>query len=853
MKGNRPFISAGLMAVFIILMVMLPVEQTEATQTGGIYRSVFQAGDLTLVVELLDDDLAHFEMNTAAGEAIWTSPMVAKTDYAGPSAVTMVSEGVIETPDMRLKIDPETLCLAITDLTRQPEVLLTTLCVAALPDEPVELTFTPEGTTDVYGLGQHFQRRGDINDNWFGQRRLMLNAYGNELTSFNGGNVGNTQIPIIYALGEGTQNYALFVDEIHWQYWSFTGDPFELEVQNLPLRWYVMTGSNLADLRQDYMELTGRPPVPPRQMFGLWVSEYGYENWDELTGVLDSLQAANFPLDGFVLDLQWFGGITPKADSQMGSLAWDEANFPDPARFINHLRQEYGIGIMTIEESYVSEGASNYDEALAAGVLLRRCEMADCDLIVMDEWWGKGGMVDWSNPAAAEWWHDHRRQHLIDAGVMAHWTDLGEPEIYDEIAWYYGFPELEQHNHADVHNVYNLLWSKSIWEGYQRNGVERRPFILSRSGTAGSQRYGVAMWSGDIGANMPSLTAQMNVQAQMALSGIDYFGSDIGGFYRQAGDPLLDADEMYTLWLANSALLDVPLRPHAANLQNAYETAPSLIGDVASNLENVRLRYELSPYLYTLAHEAYRTGAPVFPPPVYYFQEDPNARKLASQKMIGPLMMMATVTGYNTEAVMVYLPAGGWFNYLTNEFIESAGEWIEVPTLLDGLVRVPLFVRTGAIIPQMPVDEQTFNMLGQRRDGSSSHDLIIRAYGGQAAGSFRLIEDDGETMAYQNGMVRETQITQGAVEGGWFIEVVPSGAGYAGEPEQRGIEVRLIDPTASVGAVTLNGEVLPLMGSLDEFDAAAQGWMVVEPGQIRVKAGMVETTASLRFEFMAGN
>ncbi len=388
--------------------------------------------------------------------------------------------------------------------------------------------------------------------------------------NFSGGRVANAQFPILYALGAGKDNYALFVDHVYPQFWAFNADPFVMQTTNAPLRWYVMTGRDLPDLRADYAELTGTPPVPPRQMFGLWVSEYGYESWDELTGVLNSMRAADFPLDGFVLDLQWFGGTGD--ESQMGSLAWDDANFPDPAGAIAQLRDEYGLGIMTVEEPYVSETAAGYDEAAAQGVFVRRC--ADCPPISLDAWWGTGSMVDWSSPDAAAWWHDQRRQHLIDEGVIGHWTDLGEPEEYSEAGWYAGLPESDQHDHASVHNLYNLLWSKSIWDGYQRNGTVTRPFILSRSGTAGSQRFGVAMWSGDIAANMPSHAEQMNAQMHMALSGIDYFGSDVGGFNRQAFDPVLGIDGMYTLWLANSALLDVPLRPHASNLQKSLPDRP---------------------------------------------------------------------------------------------------------------------------------------------------------------------------------------------------------------------------------------------------------------------------------------
>lgn len=793
------WVQIGLLTIFAAVFQI-------SSASSGVYRVTFTANDQYLMVEVLDDDLAHFEVGGGAGidEIIWTTPMVAKTDYSGPSSINLPSNNVIETPEMRLTIDAAALCITITDLMREPDLTLTTICPQASDGESAGFTFTQEGTTDIYGLGEMFQRRGGTEGNWMGRRRRFLNVYGNEMTSFNGGKVGNAQFPVMYALGAGTENYALFVDDVYQQFWEFTDNPFKLTTQNDVLRWYVMTGGDLPDLRRDYMELTGRPPVLPRQMFGLWVSEYGYENWEEVMRVLESMQAANFPLDGMVLDLQWFGGL----DGRMGSLGWDEENFPDAAAFIADLRAKYGIGIMTIEESYVDERLPDYDALVTQGILVRECEEADCPPVHFDSWWGRGGMVDWSNPDAAAWWHDERRQHLIDAGVIGHWTDLGEPEDYDEGGWYFGFPAFERHDHADVHNVYNFLWSESIWEGYQRNTIAQRPFILSRSGTSGSQRYGVAMWSGDIAANMPSLEAQMNVQMHMSLSGVDYFGSDVGGFYRQATDPVLGMDGMYTLWLTNSALLDVPLRPHAFNLQNLYETAPSLIGDVDSNLANVRLRYELSPYLYTLAHQAYRVGEPVFAPMVYYFQDDPNVRTMGSQKMLGADVLVATVTGYSTDTIPVYLPAGGWFNYYTQEYIESAGEWVDAPIYYDDVLRAPIFVREGAVIPLMKVDDQTLNMLEQRRDGSDDNTLIVNVYRGAAAeGQFRLIEDDGETMAYQSGDVRETPIHFVQDEAGLTVVVEAAEGSYAGAAENRNIEVRLIAADGKVDSMVLSGTV----------------------------------------------
>src|SRR5262249_26867335 len=171
-----------------------------------------------------------------------------------------------------------------------------------------------------------------------------------------------------------------------------------------------------------------------------------------------------------------------------------------------------------------------------------------------------------------------------DAGVLGHWTDLGEPEEYSTDARYAGFASVGLNDEPGVHNLYNLEWAASIARGYARHHVAARPFILSRSGTAGLARNGAAMWSGDIAANIVSLAAQLNVQMHMSFSGMDYFGSDVGGFFHPAPDG--DPEELYTQWFADSALLDVPLRPHTENLCNCRQTAPDRRGDPASNLAN---------------------------------------------------------------------------------------------------------------------------------------------------------------------------------------------------------------------------------------------------------------------------
>ena len=549
-----------------------PTPLPTAVQPLGIKRAKYQSGDQYLAVEILDEDLVHFELSAFGpggdiSQPIYTTPMIAKTDYPGPMQFSDDGQGNLETGEIKVQVDQKTLCATVTDKSKDPDLVLTTACPWKLEEESKGLTLTPESFTHAYGLGEEFIHPGAPDGDWIGRRRFP-GEYGNVQQRFNYGYVGNDQFPILYIAGDGLDSYALFLDNPYRKFWDFQDEPWKSTMQGNWVRFYILTGKDFQDLRKDYLELVGRSPVPPKQAFGLWVSEYGYDNWAELQDKLRTLRANYFPVDGFVLDLQWYGGVQENSDdTRMGSLSWDRKNFPDPEGVIAALREEQGVGIITIEQPYIGKNLPEYADLKSKGYLVRD-GCPDCDPVYLTKnpWWGKGGMLDFSNPKGSAYWHDTKRQPLIDIGVLGHWTDLGEPELYDPDGWYSGIPgDYEPlQTHSDVHNLYNLVWSQSIYDGYQRNAVKQRPFILSRSGTSGIQRYGAALWSGDISSLLSSLAAHFNVQMHMSMSGVDYYGADIGGFWRQDEDPI----QMYTQWFANGMAFDVPARVHTFNLGN---------------------------------------------------------------------------------------------------------------------------------------------------------------------------------------------------------------------------------------------------------------------------------------------
>lgn len=819
-----------------------------------VHRVSFQSGSRILRFEFLDDDLVHFELSDTdhpipSGDRIFSSPMVDKIDYQGPSVLLFDGQGIYETPELRVEVNEVTLCISLSDIRREPELSLTEICPRYVAGEMMGISLSQEGFTDVYGLGQQFLEPGVANGTWIDQRRTQPS--GNVLEPFDEGYVGNTQFPIAYFLGQDTENYALFVDHQLPQTWDFTEGAWTVSTQGEALRFYLLSGPNLQDLRGDYMELVGRPPVPPKKAFGLWISEYGYDNWEELEAKLGSLRANRFPVDGFALDLQWFGGIeTGSDDTREGSLIWDLENFPDPRQKIKSLWQEQGIGLLLIEQPFVGKNLYEHAQMESGGYLVKRCEGCPALYLDQDPWWGKGGMIDWTNQEGATFWHDWKREPLVDLGIVGHWTDLGEPQQFSADAWYAGIPEFERvlHDHWSVHNLYNLLWSRSIFEGYQRNDRSERPFSLSRSGAPGSQRYGVAMWSGDIASRLTSLAAHLNAQMHMSFSGVDYYGADIGGFRKRPDDPF----EMYTVWFAHGMALDIPGRPHTFNVYNEYETAPDRVGHLESNLASVRQRYELSPYLYSLAHRAYRFGEPIFPSLVFHNQSDPVARKLADHKLIGKDMLVATVAVLGRNDRGVYLPRGTWVDYRTGDRYESDGSWFgPFPVEQDGLFRLPTFVRSGAILPLMYVDDQTMNILGIRADGSSRDELILRVYADSTPTQFTLYEDDGQTVAYQRGEVRETILEQERDQGRARVMILGSQGDFADSARERDNVVQLyLDQEEFAQEVLLNGETLPRLESQVVFDSGAYGWFQGQPGLIYARSGEYGVEAGKIFEFI---
>lgn len=859
---DRPRNSLSGILVGVLMLLASTAGATFVTavpaHAAGIQRVQFTGAGDYLVVEALSDDLVHFEMGTGsgpgAGVAIPTTDQVSSTSYAGPTAFTQTAS-TLTTAHILVSVDTTTMCADVTDTTRTPALLLHTVCPRNLTSAWKGLSFTKSSMQNAYGLGEEFFTGGNADGNRVGVDRSSPGAYGNTMTyDVDNGPVGNTQIPVLFAVGANNANYGLFVDQVYKQDWNLTADPWTMDTYGDQLRWFVMTGPSLPDLRKSYMDLTGHPPVPPQKAFGLWNSEYGYKNWAEIDNTLAGLRADKFPVDGFMLDLQWFGGVTAGSDNtKMGTLQFDPTNFPNAASKIADYRDVQGIGLMTIEESYIGKGLPEYTNLANQGYLARAgCSTCAPVYLTANDWWGRGSMIDRTQPAAGAYWAATKEQPLVNMGILGHWLDLGEPEMYDPNDWTAGLLP-GKNAHADYHNLYALEWANSVAKGYTAASSTQRPFLLSRSGAAGIQRDGAAMWSGDIASRMTALADQANVQMEMSMSGIDYFGSDIGGFHRDEAVAGSDINEIYTQWFANSAWFDVPIRPHTDNTCNCQQTAPDKIGDVPSNLANLRQRYELTPYYYSVAHNAYSTGDPLAPPLVYYYQNDPNVRSMGSEKMIGPNMLVGVVAASAERQRNIYLPAGTWYDYHTNKKYVSTGQWVNnLPEWSNGVFQLPAFAKAGAILPKMYVDDKTMNVTGARTDATTRNELVAQVYPDTNASNFTLTEDDGKSINYQTGAQRLTSITQQLSGSTETVNIAAASGTYAGAPDSRQNVVQLVTDETQASAVTLNGVMLTQYSNKAAFDASASGWYNAGGNLVVAKSDSTPVGTAKSFQFTLG-
>jgi len=563
-----------------------------------------------------------------------------------------------------------------------------------------------------------------------GARALGMNRRGNRLELYNKAHYGyethselmNFTIPLVYS----SKLYAIHFDNapIGWlDLDSKKDNTLAYETISGRKTYQIIAGDDWKEVVENYVTLTGLQPLIPLWSLGNFSSRFGYHSQKETIETIDTFRNEEIPVDAIILDLYWFGKTLK---GTMGNLEFDKDSFPDPKKMISELKEK-GVNTILITEPFVLTTSNKWDEAVEKNILGLTEEGMP---YTYDFYFGNTGIIDIFKPEGAQWfWNIYKKN--IDLGVAGWWGDLGEPEVHPSDL-------LHATGTADeVHNIYGHNWAKLVFEGYQKDFPNQRPFILMRAGYSGSQHYGLIPWSGDVNRTWGGLKSQVEIALQMGMQGLAYMHSDLGGF---AGANL--DDELYTRWLQYGVFQPI-YRPHA---QEEVPSEPIFRASKTKALakKSIELRYQLLPYNYTLAFENNQKGLPLMRP--LFFEEPLNKEALNNYKtyLWGNDFLVSPVVEAGLKMQEVSFPANNnWYNFYTDEKV-NGGQTLKVNLVEES---IPTFVRGGAFIPMISTIQNTTQYSLNKFNLHFYFDENIKESEGH------LYNDDGETpRAFEKGM-----------------------------------------------------------------------------------------------------
>lgn len=645
------------------------------------------------------------------------------------------------------------------------------------------------GGVDNSGDLKRVSLRNGIAQNLYGggERGHSLRLNGDTLVMFNRQNYGYvagdpriSQMGITVPWFVSDAGYGVLFDDYNRASLSLGKDSIVYESETpKPLSYYFVNGEgSLAGATSRYTELTGRQQLPPFWALGYITSRYGYHNEQEALGAIDSLKQRDYPVDGIVFDLYWYG-----KETDMGRLEWNKDQFPDHRRMLDSLNR-MGVHTVLINQPYINKiGAiDNYNMLSEAGMLVKDSAGNTHDVTT---WVGDAGMFDMSNPATRAWlWN--RLKGLTEDGVSGWWGDLGEPEVHPLTIMHANGETASQY-----HNVYGNEWSKTIYDGLRSDFPDMRPLLMMRGGTAGLQRYSVFPWTTDVSRSWGGFAPQVALMLNSGLSGLGYMGSDVGGFAVDPAEPY--QPELYVRWLQMGTFSPM-LRTHAQLKPEPYHYPQhdAIIKDF------IKQRYQWLPYNYTLAYENTVEGLPLARPVNFHSEGGTVDANVTDEYLWGSEVLVAPVFKKGARSRKVYFPAGDtWINWNKPSQTFAGGTTATVAAPLE---EMPMFVKAGSFIPQYmrPIESV------------SQYDpmfLTVKYFPSKESSSFTMFDDNRlSPTSLSDGQYQLTTFT--AVPQGRKLEIdIESEGSYKEMPEGRMITLE-IPGIARPARVTVGGERL---------------------------------------------
>lgn len=559
------------------------------------------------------------------------------------------------------------------------------------------------------------------------------------------------------------------------------------------LDFYIFLGPTIADVLQQYMQLTGFPTLPTKASLGYMGSTMYYTELPTgadkaVLGFVAECERQQIPLSGFHLS----SGYTKGDDDLRYTFNWRKAAFPDPARFVTEMNARNQVLSPNVKPGFLTSHPL-FAEFDAAGAFIRTDDGSQSH--IEQFWGGHAAFVDFSNAAARALWTTHLTAALLRHGVTSVWNDNNEFELDSKsaICDNDGDPIPAQ----AMRPVLSNLMSETAYDAVL-NATNKRPFILSRAGFAGIQRY-AQTWSGDNRSDWANFRFNIATMLGMSLSGVPFNGMDIGGFTGPPPEPML-----FLRWVQNG-VFHPRFCIHSVNDDNTV-TEPWLYPDLLPHIQAaVRLRYQLLPMLYSLAFAATQRGAPLVRPLVYDFPTDPQVAEIDDCFLLGDGLLIVPVLSADLTHIPIYLPYNSrWHCWYTGAAYDG-GQTVMLPV---EQAHSPLLWREGSAV-----------FLDEHFRPIDPHPELTIRIGVQQSGSATFYDDDGSTMSYQDGAFLRSDIV-------WIVDdpivTIRSQTFGSHTPSWQVINWECQVTTTCPQAVLVNGKQIPKV--LYQHQQAVGNW-----------------------------
>lgn len=459
------------------------------------------------------------------------------------------------------------------------------------------------------------------------------------------------------------------------------------------LDYWISAGDSPADIMENYSSVTGRPPMMPEYAMGFWQCKLRYKTQEELLDVARSYYERHIPLSVIVIDyFHW---------PNQGTWDFDREYWPDPKAMVDELKS-MGIELMVSIWPTVDSRCENYEEMLEKGFLVS----TDRGVRTQMQFLGNETFYDATNPEARAYVWEKVKKNYYDLGIHTFWLDVAEPEysVYDFDLYRYSIG-----SNLQTGNIYPLMYAKGFYEGMTAAGDDK-PLNLIRCAWAGSQKYGTLVWSGDIHSSFKSMRNQVAAGLNMAIAGIPWWTTDIGGFNDGVTeDPAFR--ELLVRWFEYGTFCPV-MRLHGYRLPYEEPMSDKVGGGMCDSgaanevwsfgedayeilVRHIQLREKLKPYIRNIMEMAHKKGVPPMRPLFYDFPKDKNVWDIEDAYMFGPNLLVAPILYENTFERDVYLPAGEqWIEVNTRE-IYAGGQWVKVNAPLEC---IPIFTNKDEML-----------------------------------------------------------------------------------------------------------------------------------------------------------